>query len=111
MALYARDVLLSYPGIPDQDYGTLEAGYREMTAPRPGLTVRTVPTIEEVLVSGDLAVVRVVWTTTTTRRSRGARARQLKDPQVWRREGDGSWKFARGTHFRLTPPAPATAAP
>lgn len=111
MAPYARDIVLSYPGIPDQDYAMLEAAYREMTAPRPGVTVRTEPTIEEVLVSGDLAVIRVTWTTTTTEADPAREStRRLRDLQVWRREADGSWRFARGMHYRMTPPPAATSA-
>ncbi|WP_420128095.1 nuclear transport factor 2 family protein [Longimicrobium sp.] len=106
IALYSRDVILTYPGVPDQDYATLDAGYREMTNLPAGVTVTTVPTIEEIIVSGDLAVVRVAWNTTTVQAEPAQRAtRQLRDMQVWRREADG-WKFFRGVHFRVPPPQP-----
>lgn len=108
IALYSREVILTYPGIPDQDYATLNAGYREMTALPAGVTVTTAPTIEEIIVSGDLAVVRVTWNTTTVQAEPAQRStRQLRDMQVWRREADG-WKFFRGVHFRVPPPQPAT---
>lgn len=94
MSLYARDILLGYPGVPDMDYAALGRGYREMLR-TPGVTLRTVPEIHEIMVSGDLAAVRVTWTTTVTK--------------VWRREADGSWKFARGMHHRV--PLPAAADP
>lgn len=105
IALYSRDVILTYPGIPDQDYATLDAGYREMTNLPAGVTVTTVPAIEEIIVSGDLAVVRVAWNTTTVQAEPARRStRQLRDMQVWRREADG-WKFFRGMHFRVPTPA------
>lgn len=105
IALYSRDVILTYPGIPDQDYETLDAGYREMTNVPAGVTVTTSPNIEEIIVSGDLAVVRVNWTTTTVQAQPAQRnTRQLRDMQVWRREADG-WKFFRGVHFRAPQPA------
>jgi uncharacterized protein (TIGR02246 family) len=108
MARYARDVVLSYPGIPDLGYDELVKGYAEMLKRKPGDTAKTVPTIEEILVSGDLAVIRVMWTTTTTQADPPRQeTRQMKDLQVWRRESDGSWKFARGMHFRMTPPPAA----
>jgi uncharacterized protein (TIGR02246 family) len=111
MALYARDVVLSYPGVPDQDYATLARGYREMLR-TPGVTLRTTPTFEEILVSGDLAVVRVIWTTTLTQGDPARETtRRMKDLQVWRRESDGTWKFARGMHFRMAPPAAAAEGP
>jgi ketosteroid isomerase-like protein len=106
MSQYARDVILSYPGIPDMDYAALVAGYASLRTPKPGVTVRTSPTIEEILVSGDLGVIRVMWTTTTTETNPPREStRQMKDLQVWRRESDGTWKFARGMHYRMTPPA------
>jgi ketosteroid isomerase-like protein len=101
-------VVLTYPGIPDSDYATLDAGYREMTSLPAGVTVTTAPTIEEIIVSGDLGVVRVTWNTTTVQTQPAQRStRQLRDLQVWRREADG-WKFYRGMHFRVPPPPPAT---
>jgi ketosteroid isomerase-like protein len=109
IALYSRDVVLTYPGIPDQDYATLDAGYREMTSLPAGVTVTTAPVIDEIIVSGDMGVVRVTWNTTTVQAQPAQRStRQLRDLQVWRREADG-WKFFRGMHFRVPPPsAPPT---
>lgn len=108
IALYSREVSLTYPGIPDQDYQTLDAGYREMTNVPPGVSVTTAPTIEEIIVSGDVGIVRVTWNTTTVQAEPAQRStRQLRDLQVWRREADG-WKFYRGMHFRVPQPQPAT---
>lgn len=92
---YASDAILSYPGLPDMDYATLQKAYVEMVN-RPAGSAHTTPTIEEVLVSGDLGVIRVMWTTTTP-----AGTRRMKDLQVWRRDKDGTWKFARGMHYRI----------
>ena len=95
---YAPDAILNYPGLPEMNYDTLKKSYQEMVD-RPAGSAHTVPNIEEILVSGDLGVIRVMWTTTTP-----AGTRQMKDLQVWRREKDGTWKFARGMHYRMTPP-------
>lgn len=106
IALYSREVVLTYPGIPDSDYESLDASYREMTNLPAGTTVTTRPQIEEIIVSGDLGIVRVTWNTTTVRAEPAQTStRQLRDLQVWRREGDG-WKFYRGMHFRVPPPQP-----
>lgn len=109
MAPYAKDIVLSYPGLPDLGYDALFESYREMVKRPPGVTVQTSPTIEEILVSGDLALIRLMWTTTTTETTPPRQAtRRMKDFQVWRRESDGTWKFARGMHFRIpeaTPPS------
>jgi steroid delta-isomerase len=115
MAPVARDLVLTYPGIPDMGYDSLSAGYRRMVNRPAGVTSRTVPTVEEVLVSGDLAVIRITWTTTVTETNPArSTTRQMRDMQVWRREADGAWKFFRGMHFRnppATPPAPPSGTP
>jgi ketosteroid isomerase-like protein len=110
LSQYARDVILSYPGVPDMDYDTLAKGYAELRTRKPGFTEKTSPTIEEILVSGDLGVIRVMWTTVTTETDPPREStRQMKDLQVWRRESDGTWMFIRGMHYRMKPPAAAAA--
>ena len=102
MRTYARDILLSYPGGPDQDYETILAGYRRLCA-GPGGGEGTVETtrgdFQEILVSGDLAVVRVTWSTHLRGMPAGA-VRRLQDWQVWRRTAEG-WRFIRGVHYPL----------
>ncbi|HEX2060595.1 MAG TPA: nuclear transport factor 2 family protein, partial [Thermoanaerobaculia bacterium] len=98
MSHYAKDIVLSYPGIADQDYDTLLKGYSE---PRPaGMTMRTEPEFDELLLSGDLAVVRVNWTTTLSFIDPPRQTtRQARDIQVWQKR-NGEWLFVRGMHFR-----------
>ena len=109
VALYARDLVLSYPGEPDMGYEAFARAMHEMTGTdTTRLRITTQAAIDEVMVSGDLAVVRVVWTTTSISRARGDSSwvhstRRMKDLQVWRREPDGAWRFARGMHYRMTP--------
>ena len=100
LAHYARDIVLSYPGIPDMDHATLARSYGELRRRPAGERATTTPTFDEVLVSGDLAVVRVRWTTTITDSTGRASTRRLRDMQVWRRERDGQWMFVRGMHYR-----------
>jgi ketosteroid isomerase-like protein len=108
LSQYARDVILSYPGIPDMDYDTLAKAYAELRNRKPGVTEKTTPTIEEILVSGDLGVIRVMWTTVTTETDPPRQStRHMKDLQIWRREKDGSWMFIRGMHYRMPEPKPA----
>ena len=104
LAHYARDVVLSYPGIPDQDYPTLARGYAELRNRPASVTATTTPTFDEILVSGDIAVVRLRWTTTIRDGARTS-TRRLKDMQIWRREPDGRWMFVRGMHYREPEPA------
>ena len=104
MASYAPDIVLSYPGAPDENYASLLASYHRL-CPGSGGAEGTVETtrgaFEEVLVSGDLAIVRVIWSTHLRGMPDGA-VRRLRDMQVWRRTPDG-WRFFRGVHFPLRP--------
>ena len=104
MAAYAPDILLSYPGVPDQDHAALSAAYRELcpgSGGGPGTVETTRAAFDEILVSGDLAVVRLTWSTHLRGMADGA-VRRLQDMQVWRRTRDG-WRFSRGVHFPLRP--------
>jgi ketosteroid isomerase-like protein len=49
--------------------------------------------INEIIVSGDLAVVRDTWTETP--RSEPVKVRRFRSFEVWRRQPDGAWKIAR----------------
>lgn len=104
----SRDLVLSFPGAPDTNYEALAQGYRRLCASGEGTVESTVPTFEEVLVDGNMALVRVIWTTRLRGMPPGA-TRQLRDMQVWRRGREG-WQFVRGVHYPYSPPAPAPAA-
>ncbi|HEY0011761.1 MAG TPA: nuclear transport factor 2 family protein [Allosphingosinicella sp.] len=102
VASYDRGIILSYPGIADQDYDAIAAGYRQLCRGSGEGTVQTTrAAFDEVIVSGDLAVVRIVWTTHLRGMPEGA-YRRLKDMQVWRRQA-GGWRFVRGVHYPLRP--------
>jgi methylmalonyl-CoA/ethylmalonyl-CoA epimerase len=104
MAHYSKDVLVSYPGVPDTTYDVFDRTYRQMLAP--SIVTSTVPTIDEILVSGDLATIRMLWRTTITDKASGrTSSRQAKDLQVWRRER-GAWKFFRGMWHHIRPDTP-----
>jgi ketosteroid isomerase-like protein len=112
LAHYARDIILSYPGIPDQDYATLVRGYAELRDRPATVRATTTPTFDEILVDGNLAVVRLRWTTTIRSGTTATTApvestRYLRDLQVWRREANGEWRFFRGMHYRDSTAAPA----
>jgi steroid delta-isomerase len=54
------------------------------------------PNIKEVIVSGDLAVVRLVWTL-KVKRAGAAREAVSREPgiDIFRKQPDGSWKIIR----------------
>ena len=105
LAHYASDIVLSYPGIPDQDYATVARGYAELRARPSNVTAVTTPTFDEILVSGEMAIVRLRWRTTISAAKTDSTPSQestrfLRDLQIWRREHSGDWRFIRGMHYR-----------
>jgi uncharacterized protein (TIGR02246 family) len=92
--LFAADVVLVYPDSPDRNHEQFCDQMRKLF----GNTERTfsyaAPDIEEVLVDGDLATVRLIWTLTVKDRS-GKVLDTVKENgvDVFRRQSDGSWKI------------------
>lgn len=104
VAHYSRDIVLAYPGVPDQDYATILAGYRRLCrGAGEGTVESTVPTFHEVTVMDKVAIARLTWTTRLRGMPAGA-TRQLTDFQVWRR-GRNGWEFVRGVHYPVPKPS------
>lgn len=97
--LFAPDLIATFAGHADRNYGSqcndLLRALRDPTK-----TYTYSPDIQEIIVSGDLAVARLVWTT-QVQRSDGAGAVTTKEPSmdVFRRQPDGSWKISRYLAF------------
>jgi steroid delta-isomerase len=91
--IWAPDLVGWYPGQPDDSY---EREMESARNPRAPDAPRSLPSVEvvEVMVSGDLAVVRDIW-----RFSRIAGAdttfSSLRGFEVWRRQPDGEWRISR----------------
>jgi steroid delta-isomerase len=93
--LFAPDLRYDFPGFPERGYDDICALLRSSL----GDTTRTFSyalDIREVIISGDLAVVRLAWTL-TVRPSGGGAAITSREPgvDIFRRQADGSWKIAR----------------
>jgi ketosteroid isomerase-like protein len=92
-AIWAPDLIGWYPGQPDDTY----AKEMEQAAhPRP----RRRPTrydviVNEVIVSGPLAVVRDTWRFTTGAGTPDSTVDVVRSFEVWRRQTEGHWKIAR----------------
>jgi len=61
--LFAADLVYDYRGFPERDYATL-CGLLRRSLADPTRTFSYALDIKEILVSGDMAIVRLVWTLT-----------------------------------------------
>ena len=84
--IWAPDLIGVIPGGPDDTWAREMEGAR-LAKPGP---VRFALKVDEVMVDGDLAVVRDSW-----KESGGPREVKFRSFEVWRRQPDGEWKIAR----------------
>jgi uncharacterized protein (TIGR02246 family) len=93
--LFARDLRYDFRGARERGYDDIcELLRRSLTDP--GTRYTYSPAIKEILVAGDLAIVRLIWTLRT--RKAGAsedRATEETGMDVFRKQPDGSWKIIR----------------
>lgn len=93
--LFAKDLRYDYRGFPERDYETLCGLLHKSLADRTKRFAYSLD-IKEIIVSGDLAIVRLVWTLRLTSVD-AANTVESKEPglDVFRRQPDGSWKIVR----------------
>ena len=93
--LFAKDLLYDYRGFSERDYESLCSQLRRSLADQTKKFTYSLD-IKEIMVAGDLAVVRLVWTLKVTVPG-AANAVETKEPglDVFRRQPDGSWKIVR----------------
>jgi steroid delta-isomerase len=93
--LFAKDLRYDYRGFPERDHETL-CGLLHRSLDDRTKQFAYALDIREIMVSDDLAIVRLVWTLTVTIPG-AANAVESKEPglDVFRRQPDGSWKIIR----------------
>jgi steroid delta-isomerase len=93
-ALFAPDLVANYQGEPERDYASLCEMLRSaMRAPDVAYDYSV--QINEIMVYGDTAVVRLVWALEIDKA--GSPAQTIEEPAVdiFHRQADGSWKISR----------------
>lgn len=91
--LFARDLAYDYRGFPERGYDALcDLLQRSLRDPTKRFDYAL--DIKEIIVSGDMAVVRLVWMLRVTS---GASTVETQEPglDVFRRQSDGRWKIIR----------------
>jgi steroid delta-isomerase len=92
--LFAPDLIANYQGEPERDYTSL-CEMLHAAIQDPYKTYQYSLGINEIVVYGDTAVVRLVWELAIEKA--GSPKETIKEPAVdiFRRQGDGSWKISR----------------
>ena len=97
--LFARDLRYVYGSSPERGYRQICDQLQRALADGEQ-TFAYAADIEEILVSGDLAVVRLDWALTVTDKADGAATTSREAGlDVFRRQADGSWKISRFIAF------------
>lgn len=93
--LFAPDLVYDYRGFPERNHADLCGLLRRSLADGTRQFTYALD-IKEIIVSGDMAIVRLVWTLRTTLPGT-SKAAESKEPglDVFRRQADGSWKIIR----------------
>ena len=93
-SLFAPDLISDFRGQPEDTYNSLCANLH-LALSDPAKSYHYQLEIKEILVSGDLAAVRLVWTLNVS--SKGGPVEITREPglDIFRRQPDGSWKISR----------------
>jgi uncharacterized protein (TIGR02246 family) len=92
--LFAPELRYDFRGVPERGYKDI-CDLLQRSLRDPAKSFHYSPEIKEVIVSGDLAVVRLVWTSRLT--FRDGKTQVTKEPgmDIFRRQKDGNWKIVR----------------
>ena len=93
--LFAPDLRYDFRGSPERDYNAMCSLLHRALGDR-SKTITYSFDIKEIIVSGDMAIVRLVWTSRTSREG-SSQVTETKEPglDVFRCQPDGQWRIAR----------------
>lgn len=101
--LFATDVVATYPGTKDKNFAEMCLHLTQVMK-NPDITYKyAAPKVEQVIVEGDLAIVRLIWTLNTTNKNNPKNEIvHEKGLDVFRRQSNGSWKIVISYAFPMT---------
>jgi ketosteroid isomerase-like protein len=104
-ALFAPDLISNFRGQPEDTYNSLCANLQAALSDQ-AKTYHYDLEIKEILVSGDLAVVRLVWTLKVHPKDAASSEGTTREPgmDIFRRQPDGTWKISRYTAYESPMP-------
>jgi uncharacterized protein (TIGR02246 family) len=100
--LFAPELLYDFQGLPEQNYALLcDRLHKAMASEAPNITYGL--RIKEVIVSGDLAVVRLTWISTVTAADGTSKTDDEQGLDVFAKQPDGTWKIIRYIAYPESP--------
>jgi uncharacterized protein (TIGR02246 family) len=93
--LFAPDLRYDFRGTPERDYNAMCSLLHRTLSDRSRKFTYSFD-IKEIIVSGDIAIVRLVWTSRVSHEN-SSQVTETKEPglDVFRRQPDGKWRIAR----------------
>src|SRR5687768_10192933 len=93
--LFAPDLRYDFRGSPERDYDAMCSALHRALGDRSKTLIYSFD-IKEIIVSGDMAIVRLVWISRLSRDG-SSEAIETKEPglDVFRRQADGKWRISR----------------
>jgi ketosteroid isomerase-like protein len=99
--LFASDLVASYPGMKDKNYQEMCSNFSLILSNLDKLYFYEEPEIQQILVKGDLAVVRLIWTLNVKEKGQKEATIKEKGMDVFRRQPDGNWKISVSYAYEL----------
>ncbi len=93
-SLFATDLISNFRGEPEDTYNSLCANL-QMALADPAKAYHYDLEIKEIIVSGDVGVVRLVWTLKVRPKNGSEQTKREPGLDIFRRQPDGSWKISR----------------
>jgi steroid delta-isomerase len=93
-ALFAPDLVANYQGEPERDYSSLCEMLRAAVRD-PDVAYRYSVEINEIVVYGETAVVRLVWALEIEKAGNPKQTVEEPAVDIFHRQADGSWKISR----------------
>ena len=93
--LFEPGLIYDFQGLPEQRFDDICPGLKRALGDDTRSWTYAQPDIKEILVFGDMAVVRLTWTSTVTGGPEGEVKSVEPGMDIFRRQPDGSWKITR----------------
>jgi uncharacterized protein (TIGR02246 family) len=100
--IFAPDLVANYQGAPERDYASL-CELLQTAVQDPVTNYHYVLNVNEILVYGETAIVRLVWTLEIEKDGAPKETVEETAVDIFRHQADGSWKISRYLAYPATP--------